>query len=303
MPEPTIEWRRADGSPFTSRIQVAGGLLNFKEITAQEEGSYICTAENFAGRVTAQATLKIIETPRLKILQSTPLRVRSNDHVRIECQVFPSEGDSDVKLTWHKLKTPTSSSVGHNLYELPVHPVNIYKNQAVIEFHSIKPTESGIYVCTGNSPKFGSSEERIEVVVEEQSSLVVPSVYIDDKVVTVAAGSRAELRCFVRGTNRNIKIKWARPENKSLPDMSQVENGTLILDKVKPEDGGEYFCQGILDTTIPATNQDQARVLFQDTARLAVVGKLIESAVIVILLSSLIIILLALLTARYLGKR
>lgn len=292
-----MEWRRGDGSPFSSQVEIVNGLLQFREVTAQDEGVYICTAENIAGRVTAQAVLRIVGAPRIKIVQNTPYRVRPNEHVKLECQLmsFEFSFDSKVKLAWHKLKSKPHV-VNHTLYEVPKHPVLIYDKRAIIEFRSIQPTDNGIYVCTAHS-SMGDSEERIQVIVEEQVSQV-PSVVIEDEVVTVAAGSRAELRCFIRGTSRDIEIKWVRAENKSMPDQSRVENGTLTIDKVKPEDGGDYYCLGIVPNGSNVTN-----ILLRDRARLAVVGKLIESAVIVILLSSLIIIMLALLTARYLGKR
>lgn len=294
IPEPTVEWRRLDGSPFTPRTDINRGLLQFREISAQDEGTYECIAENIAGRVTALATLKIDATPRVKIYQTTPYRVRQNEFVKLECHLV-SAADSPVQLTWHKLKM---SNHNHSLYVLPAHPVEKYQDRAVLEFRSIKPIDTGIYVCTGTSA-LGSSEERIQVLVEEPTPQMIPHVFIEEKVVTVVAGSRAELRCFVRGTDRPILIKWVRPDRqKSLPEMSQIENGTLTIDQAKLEDAGDYDCLGVV-----VTAQGHERVLFQDRARLAVVGKLIESAVIVILLSSLIIILLALLTARYLGKR
>lgn len=297
IPEPSVEWRRLDGSSFSSKVEVNRGLLQFREISPQDEGTYECIAENIAGRVTALGTLKIDVTPRVKIYQTTPYRVRQNEFVKLECHLVSPALDSSapVQLTWHKLKM---SNHNHSLYVLPLHPVEKYKDRAVLEFRSIKPIDTGIYVCTGSSA-LGSSEERIQVIVEEPTPQMIPNVFIEEKVVTVVAGSRAELRCFVRGTDRPILIKWMRPDRqKNLPDMSQIDNGTLTIDKVKLEDAGDYDCLGFV-----VTPQGQERVLFQDRARLAVVGKLIESAVIVILLSSLIIILLALFAARYLGKR
>ena len=258
-------------------------------------GKYICIAENLAGRVMAEASLRIKGAPRLTILQNTPHRVRPGEHVRLECRLvsFDPSSDKRISLNWHKLKT-------NQTYAHPLHPV-IYQDRAILEFRSIKSTDGGIYVCTADSFRDFKSEERIQVIVEEQNGRIVPDVFIEDKVVTVAAGSRASLRCFVRGTHRNLMIKWVRADNKSLPNMSRDENGTLTIDQVKPEDSGDYACLGyMLDST---GGQSVPRLLFRDRARLAVVGKLIESAVIVILLSSLIIILLALLTARYLGKR
>lgn len=225
-------------------------------------------------------------------MQNSPFRVRQNEFVKLECKSISLSysGTIPFKLNWHKLK---NNFHNQTFYELPRHSVQLESNRAILEIQSANIDDNGIYVCSLHSP-LGNSEERIQLIVEQNAN-IVPDVYVEEKVVTVAAGSRAELRCFVRGTKRNIIIKWIRADNVSLPDMSRVENGTLTIDQVKPADSGDYYCLGYLD--------DHSQLLFKNRARLAVVGKLIESAVIVILLSSLIIILLALLTARYLGKR
>lgn len=240
--------------------QVDGGMLRFKHVTPQDEGVYICTAENIAGRVTAQAILRLSGAPRIKIKQNTPYRVRQGEHVRLECQVMSLEYPSQmtVKLSWHKLKF-TSTTKNNTLYEVPRYPVYIFDNRAILEFNSIKAEDSGIYGCSARS-SMGDSEEKIQVIVEEESTRIVPDVFVEEKVVTVAAGSRAELRCFVRGTNRQIEIKWTRAENKSLPEMSSVENGTLTIDHVKPEDSGDYYCMGYVDPTSP-------RVLFKNRGK------------------------------------
>ena len=132
------------------------------------------------------------------------------------------------------------------------------------------------------------------IVEDDLMGTVVPHVVVEDRVVTIAAGNRAAMRCFVRGTTRPVELSWIRVGNQSLPSSASIENGVLYIDDVKPQDSGEYQCLGVVDGRT---------VLFEARARLAVVGKLIESAVIVLLLSSLIIILLALLSARYLGQR
>lgn len=291
------------------------GLLQFKKVTAHDEGSYICTAENVAGRVTAHAKLKIADAPKIQILQNTPYRVRPDEHVRLECQLLSFELGVDnerPRLSWHRVKLMNSAMKNGTVqYTLPTHPVSLYDNRAIMEIANIKISDGGHYVCSASSST-GNAEDRIEVIVEEQNGQILPDVYIEDKVVTVAAGSRAELRCFVRGTRRPVKLKWSRLDNQPISDSAQIENGTLTIEKVRMEDGGDYQCLGYVDAgpiaggTGPGgsnNNPSQARLLFRDRAKLAVVGKLIESAVMIILLSSLLIILLALLTARYLGKK
>ena len=90
IPEPTVEWRRLDGSPFTSNAQVNGGLLQFDQIDQHDEGVYVCSAENLAGRATAQTSLSMPEIPRVRILQNTPYRVRQNEFVRFAIRLLSS---------------------------------------------------------------------------------------------------------------------------------------------------------------------------------------------------------------------
>jgi hemicentin len=260
------------------------GVIRFNRVTGDEDGTYVCTAENIAGRVTAQAVLRIQGAPTLRILQSNPFRVRPNEQIRLECV---AEGEPKPNVIWRKHQQPYTGFA-------QTIPVTEIEGKAILEIPSVSASDSGIYICTSTSP-LGTTEERIQLIVEDDSAgIVVPDVVVEDRVVTVAAGNRAELRCFVRGTERDVELRWIRSGNLTLPTSSRVENGILYIDDVKPQDSGDYQCLGVVDGKT---------VLFQARARLAVVGKLIESAVIVILLSSLIIILLALLTARYLGKR
>jgi hemicentin len=260
------------------------GVIRFNRVTGDEDGTYVCTAENIAGRVTAQAVLRIQGAPTVRILQSNPFRVRPNERIRLECV---AEGEPKPNVVWRKHQQPYTGFA-------QTIPVTEIEGKAILEIPSVSASDSGIYICTSTSP-LGTTEERIQLIVEDDSAgIVVPDIVVEDRVVTVAAGNRAELRCFVRGTERPVELRWIRSGNLTLPTSSRVENGILYIDDVKPQDSGDYQCLGVVDGK---------NVLFEARARLAVVGKLIESAVIVILLSSLIIILLALLTARYLGKR
>ena len=46
IPEPSIEWRRSDGSPFTSNVEISEGLLQFKQVNFKDTGTYECIAHN-----------------------------------------------------------------------------------------------------------------------------------------------------------------------------------------------------------------------------------------------------------------
>lgn len=52
---------RAGGKPFTSTTEVmdGNGVIMFKQVTGEEQGSYICTATNAVGTVSLTISLRI----------------------------------------------------------------------------------------------------------------------------------------------------------------------------------------------------------------------------------------------------
>lgn len=70
-------------------------------MTGEEEGSYICTAVNDAGKMTATATLEIQSIPVITLRPgNSPLRFQTGQPIRLECS---SEGDPLPAVTWQKL--------------------------------------------------------------------------------------------------------------------------------------------------------------------------------------------------------
>ncbi|KAG8188529.1 hypothetical protein JTE90_004764 [Oedothorax gibbosus] len=250
IPTPTVEWVRADGSPFTSSTEVLnGGVIRFNRVTGDEEGTYICTAENSGGRTTAQAVLQITGAPTVKIIQANPYRVRPGETVRFECQ---SQGDPRPNVSWRKLRHPLVSYAAAEKAE---------DGKALLEIRRVSQSDSGVYICSARNSA-GVTEERIQLIVEETDS-VVPEVMVEDRVTTASVNSSVELRCFVRGTGRDVYLKWTRTDGGQIPANHRLQDGVLYIPNVHPEDAGEYSCLGIVEGDV---------VLFTARARLAVVA-------------------------------
>ncbi|XP_054720927.1 basement membrane-specific heparan sulfate proteoglycan core protein-like [Uloborus diversus] len=249
-PTPTVEWTRADGSPFTSSTEIVnGGVIRFNRVTGDEEGTYICTAENSGGRVTAQAVLQITGAPTVRIVQANPYRVRPGETVRFECI---SHGDPKPNVVWRKLRHPLVSYAGRSERE---------DGKALLEIRRVSQSDAGVYICSAQSTA-GVTEERIQLIVEETDS-VVPEVMVEDRVTTASINSSVELRCFVRGTDRDVYLKWTRTDGGQIPANHRLQDGVLYIPNVQPEDAGEYSCLGIVEGDI---------ILFTARARLAVVA-------------------------------
>ncbi|XP_075744882.1 terribly reduced optic lobes isoform X23 [Rhipicephalus microplus] len=245
IPTPTVEWTRADGSPFTPSTELAGpGIIRFTRFSKDEEGTYVCSAENAMGKVTAQTVLKLQGSPFVRILQQNPYAVRVGDQIRLDCI---AEGDPRPTVTWERIGQPITTY--SNIEELQGGTTTLF-------IRRVAPSDSGIYVCKAANHG-GLSEERIEVTVEgNRHSHSIPRLVADDKVVTASIGKSAELRCHIEGTSRALQIVWS----KVLPDgnLGEVpsDNGIVHFERVQASDAGVYACQGkedgatILDTRV-----------------------------------------------------
>lgn len=250
IPTPSVEWTRADGSPFTPSTEVLNtGILRFNKFTREEEGTYICSAENAMGKVTAQATLKLKGAPFVRILQQNPYTVRVGDQIRLDCI---AEGEPKPVVTWKRLQQPITTYSSTE---------ELQGGATTLFIRRVAPSDSDIYVCEARNTG-GASEERIKVDVQgSEDTNTVPVLVADQKVVTATVGSRAELRCHVEGTSRPILITWVKLHDRNMSDFT-MENGILHFHRIQQSDAGEYACSG----------SDEGHTIFTARVRLAVVG-------------------------------
>ncbi|CAN7986822.1 unnamed protein product [Ixodes hexagonus] len=277
IPTPSVEWTRADGSPFTPSTELSSpGILRFNKFTREEEGTYICSAENAVGKVTAQATLKMKGTPFARILQQNPYTVRVGDQIRLDCI---ADGEPKPTVSWRRLQQPITTYSSTE---------ELRGGTTTLFIRRVAPSDSGIYVCEARNLG-GVSEERIQVVgainpgrtrMYEMETIVcfqgnegrVPALVADQKLVTASVGKDAELRCHVEGekfqdhvefsTERPILISWAKLHDGNMSEHT-VENGILHFPRVQASDAGVYICSG----------SDDGHPIFTVRVQLVVVGE------------------------------
>ncbi|UYV67717.1 HSPG2 [Cordylochernes scorpioides] len=254
IPLPTVEWTRADGSPFTRSTEILGsGVLRFNRVTGEEQGAYVCTAENVAGRATAQAILHIQGSPVIHIDKTSPHRVRPGERVSLTCR---AEGDPAPSVAWRRLRHP-------QVLRAHTPDTQGLSSIATLEIERVSSSDDGTYICSAHNPA-GTSEQHIQLIVEEPKDSI-PEVLVENRVVSVSSGQRAQLRCFTRGTDKQVSLQWSRAHNQPMPVEHQQQNGELIIDPARPEDAGEYVCKGFLG----------GQELFEARSRLAVLGELV----------------------------
>lgn len=205
IPTPRAKWSRVDGRSLPSNVEeLEAGVIRFNRVTGNEQGQYICTAENDAGTITGVATLTVQSIPVVTISPSGangPIRVKEGQRVRLECR---AQGDPAPSVSWRRLRT---GFLFDSIDAKETQQVAIY------DITRITQSDEGTYSCTGRN-EAGLTEERIQIIVEPTSGRgdieendIEPdgpvsnpdgSLFGDD-VFRVPIGGTAEMRCILTG--------------------------------------------------------------------------------------------------------
>lgn len=80
--------------------ELSGGVLRFKEMSMEEDGEYICHAENVAGQTTSTARIEVQSLPVINISpRRGSITVREGERIRLECH---ATGHPQPTVRWTK---------------------------------------------------------------------------------------------------------------------------------------------------------------------------------------------------------
>ncbi|XP_037075728.1 basement membrane-specific heparan sulfate proteoglycan core protein-like isoform X4 [Pollicipes pollicipes] len=260
-PAPSVSWARADRRPMPATAeQLDGGVIRFLRVTGEEEGEYICTATNTAGTTSATATLSVESPPVITLTQPSQYRVREGQRVTLECR---ATGDPTPSVSWEggRSGTPFFSEARDDRAQPGV---------ALVEIGAVTQEDAGVYTCRARSSA-GQSEQRLQMVVERPDRRPEPGpeprpqpqpqprprprppspqpgdggVQPSEDTYRVPLNGRAELVCYVAGSNRDVYINWIRSDGRDMPVDHLIRDGTLYINQVQEDAEGTYTCLGL----------------------------------------------------------
>lgn len=243
IPNPTVRWSRTDGRPLTTNTETLnGGVLRFNQVQGDEEGSYMCTAENDAGSVTAIAILEVQSMPSITIRPGpSPYTVQAGERVRLECS---AQGDPAPAVSWQRLLVNFSSNIPSR---------SVSPTVAVYEIGSVSKSDEGTYQCSARNAA-GVSEKRIQVVVHDNLPGRVPEVQprppnpdrdVPGSTIIVPYGGSSEFTCSSHDPNAdNLEYSFRRSDGRALPPSAVTRDGVMYLSNVDETASGEYACVG-----------------------------------------------------------
>ncbi|GAB1607434.1 hemicentin-1-like [Argonauta hians] len=227
LPKPSIIWTRADNQPipFGDRfVHLASGGIFITGATIEDQGTYICTAQNQFGLVDSSASLTITGIVKPVIAYASPLnQVKIGDDVELQCDVILGKPEPSIIWLRHsQLQESTQQGL-----------------TSVLKLRNITLQDHGEYVCLasnvgGNTTFF----YRIDVTA--------PPVFTSEVEAnhTLLQGGEVVLFCETDGTPKPTNT-WYKDGRQISPTDTHyyiTVDGNLHLYNVDLKDTGSYRC-------------------------------------------------------------
>ncbi|MGH0166459.1 UNVERIFIED_CONTAM: hypothetical protein FKN15_050944 [Acipenser sinensis] len=226
-PVPSISWRRADGIPFSRKVEPnkSSGVLEIPYFQQDDAGSYECIAENSRGKNVAKGRLTFYAQPHwLQKLNDAHLPIEAG--LLWECRAM---GKPNVSYRWLKNGEPLEP-----LQE------RIQVRNGVLAINTVSLSDSGMYQCVAEN-KHGVIYSNAELQV-----IAIPPDFIQNqlkKLTTVIEGGEAVIECKPRMSPKGV-LSW-RKGNEALRENERItvlEDGSLRITNVTKSDDGSYTC-------------------------------------------------------------
>ncbi|CAH1263526.1 ROBO1 [Branchiostoma lanceolatum] len=233
-PAPQVSWSREESALPLGRARILdNNNLKIERVTAADEGTYVCTAENLVGRVEGKATLTIHERPTFK--------TKPRDQViglnRIATFLCETAGNPPPAVFWQKEGSQVLMFPNQNHGRFKV------TSNGELIISGVQKADEGWYVCSALSVA-GSETERAYLKVAVLSDRPPPIIRQGPTNMTLNIGELAMLPCQASG-NPAPSIRWLKDSNPILATDHRImllDRGTLQISDVRIGDSGMYTC-------------------------------------------------------------
>ncbi|XP_035387783.1 MAM domain-containing glycosylphosphatidylinositol anchor protein 1 isoform X3 [Electrophorus electricus] len=253
-PRPQVRWTKTAGSASDKfqDMPIFNETLRITNIQRVQGGRYYCKAENGVG-VAAIKSIRVdvqyLDTPVLTVHQ-TISDVRGNYYqektVFLRCTV---NSNPPARFIWKRANTPIEQSKdnGVDIYE----PLYTQGETKVLKLKNLRPQDFADYTCQVSVRNVCDIPDT-SVTFSLTNATTPPALKLSvNETYVVDPGQDVTLSCEVTAGYPPPTVSWTRYPG-PLPQRSLIDNGTLTLTSVMPEDSGFYNCTAVNNVGNPA---------------------------------------------------
>ncbi|TSK22649.1 Inactive tyrosine-protein kinase 7 [Bagarius yarrelli] len=222
-PEPVVWWEK-DGArvPTEGRVHQRDTDLIFNPTAIGDSGTYTCMAQNKAGQRRQEVSVTVAGPPEwVNRPQDTEMEEGQPGYLHCHVQATPP-----AQVTWYRnMQEITEEKSQFKLFSngtLRINSVEVYDGQV---YNCISRTAGGI--LNGQAKVYVL--EKLKFTPAPQS----PQCLQLDK--------EASVQCSATG-RETPTIHWTKADGSSIPEHVKQTNGTLLFEKVRRRDAGNYSC-------------------------------------------------------------
>ncbi|XP_030135337.4 hemicentin-1 [Taeniopygia guttata] len=234
IPPPQVKWFKGDlelrASAFLV-IDIHRGLLKIQETQDLDAGDYTCVATNEAGRAAGKITLDV-GSPPVFMQEPGDESADLGSNVTLPCYV---QGYPEPRVTWRRLD-------GAPLFSRPfVLSSSSQLRTGALAIQNLWVSDEGAYVCEAEN-QFGRIQSRPATVTV--TGLVTPLIGASPATANVIEGQQLTLPCVLLAGNPIPDRRWIKNNVVLVPSpyVSVRSDGSLHLERVRLQDGGDYTC-------------------------------------------------------------
>ncbi|XP_067419291.1 roundabout homolog 3 [Emydura macquarii macquarii] len=237
-PVPTSRWRKEEGELPRGRSEIqTDNTLRISRVSAEDEGTYTCLAENSVGKSEASGSLNVHVPPQL-VTRPRDQIVAQGRTVTFHCE---TKGNPPPAVFWQK--------EGSQILLFPSQPPQPMGRFSVspsgeMTITEVQTADSGYYMCQAISVAGSILAKALLEVEDVTSERIPPIIRRGPANQTLTADATAQLQCHVTG-NPLPSIQWLKDGQRvvgSDPRVSLLDNGTLQITNVQVSDSGLYVC-------------------------------------------------------------
>ncbi|XP_069422766.1 roundabout homolog 3 [Ovis canadensis] len=237
-PPPRLRWRKEDGELPTGRYEIQSDhRLQIRRVSAEDEGTYTCVAENSVGRAEASGSL-IVHVPPQLVTQPQDQMAAPGDSVAFQCE---TKGNPPPAIFWQKEGSQALLFPSQSLQPTGRFSVS---PRGQLNITEVQSRDAGYYVCQAVSVA-GSVLAKALLEVKGASLEGLPPIILQGPAnQTLALGSSVWLPCRVSG-NPQPSVQWKKDGQWLQGDdvqLSVMANGTLYIASVQEGHMGFYSC-------------------------------------------------------------
>ncbi|XP_067607530.1 roundabout homolog 3 [Pseudorca crassidens] len=237
-PPPRLRWRKEDGELPTGRYEIRSDhSLWIGRVSAEDEGTYTCVAENSVGRAEASGSLSVHVPPQL-VTQPQDQMAAPGESIAFQCE---TKGNPPPAIFWQKEGSQALLFPSQSLQPTGRFSVSPRGQLSIAEVQS---GDAGYYVCQAVSVA-GSILAKALLEVKGASLDGLPPIILQGPAnQTLALGSSVWLPCRVTG-NPQPSVQWKKDGQWLHGDDVQLNlmaNGTLHIASVQEMHMGFYSC-------------------------------------------------------------